>query len=276
MRRKNGVGMAVVLGFALLILFIGCAILLVHDEKTEDSDMSGEWGTSAAREEWSVTETTEWMNEGDIIEGDAAPEDYVEYEKLAESEQLEEEQTELFPFPGAQAARNNLIALAEEYNEKIPFGYQGRSYSYGFFKQEEGYRNILYDNCANGLGLDGMGYAIWLYRNAMGHTPEELCGEFSLQNFSAPVDVAELAVGDFCITGDGVMDADYGVVCGFVDGHPVVTMCDNVPNTKFAYGCNHLSYISQEYDEILGSYPAVNFIRFYRLRELSGTDGGAY
>lgn len=268
MKRKNRVGVAVILGFALLLLFIGCAILLVRDEKKADADMSEDWGKSAVEEDVSVSETAEWLNEDDVMEGDALPDDY------GELDHSEEEEMELFSFPGVQATKNNLTVLAEEYNEKIPFGYQGRSYSYGYFKQEDGYKNILYDNCANGLGLDGLGYVIWLYRNAMGHTPQELCGTFSLQNFSVPVDVAELAVGDFCITGNGVTDADYGVVCGFMDGHPVVTMCDNVPNMKFTYGCNHLSYIRSEHDEIIGSYRAADFVQFFRLNELIEKGGG--
>lgn len=268
MKRKNAAGMAVVLGFALLLLFSGCALLLVLDERGANADMPADWGKSMVSES---AKTDEWLNENDVMEGDALPEDF---SVCSEESPAEGEERVLFSFPGIQVAKNNLTALTEEYNEKIPFGYRGRSYSYGYFKQESGYKNILYNNCANGLGLDGLGYVIWLYRNALGHTPQEICGTFSVQNLSIPVNITQLTVGDLCITGDGMVDADYGVVCGFADGHPVVSMCDNVPNMKFTYGCNHLSYIRSEHDEILGSYRAVDFVKFFRLCELSEMDGG--
>lgn len=256
-------------GMIVSVLLVGFTALFVLNERQEQRAEQVDFGTGvldAIPEKTLALEmeqypTREWTNTNDVLEGDAIPEDYSKWEEDSES-------LELFQMGTPDEARSRLIAVVEEYNELIPYGYQGRSWSYGYFKQETGYENILYDSCANGLGLDGLGYAIWLYRNALGHTPMELAGEFSFTNMKHAVDVDELRIGDFCMTDRRDVDVLYGVVCGFDDGHPIVTMCDNIPTSRFTYGCNHLAYVKHDYDQYLGNYASVDFQYFYRLDDL--------
>lgn len=205
----------------------------------------------------------EWLSTDDVLEGDAPPDNYTE-----EDSSENEERSELFPAESLQEVRSRLIGLAEDYNEMIPYGHLGRSWSYGYFKQEDGYENILYDSCSNGLGIDSLGYVIWIYRNSLGHTPSELQGEFTVSNLRHPIRADEAQIGDMCMTAARDQDVCYGVVCGFsAEGHMIITMCDNIPNTRFKYGCNHLAYVKNDYNEYLGDYTAVDFTNFYRLDE---------
>lgn len=254
----------------IVLLIVFFAILLVREERKGSETVYENYGAgvldtipeSELQQEMLVER--EWLNTDDVLEGDSASNDY-----LSGATSDAEAEMELFQMGTVSETKSLLIALAEEYNEQIPYGYQGRSWSYGYFKQEAGYENILYDSCANGLGVDGLGYVIWLYRNALGHTPVELEGEFSISNLKHEVRRSDAQIGDLCVTSDKNQDVRYGVVCGFSkEGHIIVTMCDNVPNMRFKYGCNHLAYIQSDYDMYLGNYASVDFLYFYRLEEM--------
>lgn len=162
----------------------------------------------------------------------------------------------------------NIASLCLDYNEGIPFSYKGRSYAIGFNLQTEGYDNTEYP-VGSGYGLDGPGYLIWLYRNALGYTPEALKGAFSYKKLeNNRVDYDELQIGDICATAATDTNVVYGVVAGFSDGIPIVSVCNNDSTVLFPYGCNHLVYIKSVKDEVLGNYEPIDFTVFYRLDEL--------
>ncbi len=166
--------------------------------------------------------------------------------------------------------RENITSLCVEFDGLIPFSYQGRSYALGFDKQISGYDNSVYP-VGRGYGLDSFGYVVWVFRNAAGHTPEALKepDPFSPATITE-ISCSELKVGDICSYYDiGTTDGNVlGVVAGFRDGVPVVSMADNRATKEFPYGCNHLAYIESIQDEVLGDYPPEPFTCFYRLSEL--------
>ena len=267
-RRK--IAIIIVLGFSILLLLIGFSMLIIMDEKKAQDAAQPDYGVGVLdrlpKEELLLAQdqnaTREWSNDDDVLEGDAVPENYA-------GETTNDEDVDLFQMGTPTDAKSRLISLCEEYNELIPYGYQGRSWSYGYFKQEDGYENILYDSCASGLGVDGLGYVIWLYRNSLGHTPAELMGVFDFSHFTKKISLNDVQIGDFCVTTDKYEDVCYGIVCGFSpDGHVIVTMCDNSPSDRFPYGCNHLVYVKDDCNSFLGNYAAVDFKIFYRLQDL--------
>lgn len=163
----------------------------------------------------------------------------------------------------------NIASLCMDYNEAIPFSYGGRSYEIGFNLQKEGYDNSIYP-VGSGYGLDGPGYLIWLYRNAIGYTPDELKGGVTSNKLKEQeIAYSDIQVGDICATSIKDTDITYGVVAGFSDGNPVVSVCTNDASVLFPYGCNHLVYIKADKDELLGNYSPIDFSVFYRLDELT-------
>lgn len=164
----------------------------------------------------------------------------------------------------------NITSLCMKFNEGIPFSKGGRSYETGFDLQTDGFDNSDYPE-GNGYGVDGPGYIIWLFRNALGYTPEDLKGEFSVKSFKQEISMDNLKTGDICITGNvGDNDIQMGVVAGFNKEYAVVSTCSNEATEKFPYGCNHLCYIRSQTDDILGNFDSVDFKRFYRIAEMEG------
>lgn len=164
----------------------------------------------------------------------------------------------------------NITSLCMKFNEGIPFSKGGRSYETGFDLQTDGFDNSDYPE-GNGYGVDGPGYIIWLFRNALGYTPEDLKGEFSVKSFKQEISMDNLKTGDICITGNaGDNDIQMGVVAGFNKEYAVVSTCSNEAMEKFPYGCNHLCYIRSQTDDILGNFDSVDFKRFYRIAEMEG------
>lgn len=162
----------------------------------------------------------------------------------------------------------NIVSLCMEYNEGIPFSYKGRSYAAGFNLQKGGYDNSKYP-VGEGYGLDGPGYLIWLYRNALGYTPSTFKGGISYAKLkNQEIGRTELQIGDICATSTADTDVVYGVVAGFSKGFPIISVCTNEGSSLFPYGCNHLCYIKDDKDEVLGNYSPINFTVFYRLDEL--------
>lgn len=164
----------------------------------------------------------------------------------------------------------NISSLCADYNEGIPFSYKGRSYEIGFNLQKDGFDNSQYP-VGQGYGLDGLGYLIWMYRNALGYTPEQLKGTFSCDRLEKnKIAFEDLKIGDICITEKSDKDIVYGVVAGFYDDNVIVSVCDNEACEKFPYGCNHLVYVKSQNDKVLGNFQPVDFNYFYRLDDLMG------
>lgn len=291
---KSIIQILIILGF---ILFFGVMVYLAmrQDELIRKAPLQGKISTEK-------NESTTENLMADMVEED----DYrfigfkdesgnviwegisqVQYESMSSDEQIEydrnyldtmtqywcgndvvedmDQYTKLFDMDSVDDIRHKITQLGKEYNGTIPYSLLGRSYALGFNKQTS-YDNSLYmDGC--GYGLDSEGYVIWFYRNSLGITPEEMIDGISLTRLQKEIELEELEVGDLCVA-DINGNEVYGIVIGDVDGNQVVSMIDNRITPDYPYGCNHMSYIKSQNDELVGFYPAVDFRKFYRIKEL--------
>lgn len=189
---------------------------------------------------------------------------------LSDMEMVADELSEdtVLQVDSSQSIADRISTLCVEYNKKIPFNDGGRSYAKGFFKQD------TYDNSAyqpgNGYGLDSKGYLIWLFRNALGYTPDGLKDGKNIREHAKPVTQNNLQVGDICFLYEPEATTSNlcGVVAGFLDGDVVVSVCDNYQTEDFPYGSTHFVFIAGQKDSCLDVYPPVHFQAFYRLTDL--------
>lgn len=154
-----------------------------------------------------------------------------------------------------------LLNLCIDYNESIPYSPDGYSYCLGYFDRTETSDVITGD----GGGLCGLGYLTWVFRNCLGYTPDYLAKNSLHEDKLTPIAVKELQTGDICVY-ESKHGNKYGVVVGKAEGHPVVSVCDNVADSEqFVNGCNHMCYIKSDYDELMGKHLPIDFNKFYRI-----------
>lgn len=188
------------------------------------------------------------------------------YEKWSASSGDVNEKTEL-EVSDSGPARNRLISLCYDYNECIPYAGEGFSYYKGYYKEENGFDNTEFVSLGqNGNGLCGIGYITWVMRNVFGHTPDALKKQQLNYDKMTEVSLSDLQAGDICInsTDEGMV---CGIVAGFYDGSPVVSLCDNTCTGKFPCGVNHYVFIKSESDKYINEFAPVDFNKFFRIDE---------
>ena len=160
------------------------------------------------------------------------------------------------------------LITALEYNEKIPFTDGGEYYGIGFPLLPDIPAGYL-DPSAGSIGLDSLGYVRWLYKNAIGYTPNSLENPLDYLT-TASVSIKDLQIGDvgICQYEDGQIH--YGVFLGYYREIPIFTHCDSCPLAGYPYGANRLSFVSSVCDQHLNGSPAADFKIFIRPERTEG------
>lgn len=173
--------------------------------------------------------------------------------------------------PEAEGDKRNILSnLCLEYDQCIPYSPDGYCYGTGYDKYTTGLDNYRFlKDCNVTVGMGNDGYLVWLFRNVFGVAPEGLKNPVELYGISEKVSVDELSVGDIALLsntdGNGNL---YGIVCGVVDGHPLISYISNEKTELFSYGCNHICYVKSDYNHYYGNSRPIDFSYFFRLNEL--------
>lgn len=142
-----------------------------------------------------------------------------------------------------EKTRWNLFQLAYSYNGKIPYCVGGRFWQQGYPVIDGGIDNR---NLPEGvsMGMDSLGYVIWLYRNMFGICDEEMEAPVALLYEKYKINKEQLEVGDIGMATLNSDENHYGVCIGYDHGIPVFTHCDSSPSELYPGGTTRFSYLS--------------------------------
>lgn len=156
--------------------------------------------------------------------------------------------------------------LCVEYEDCIPYLQGGRSYSEGFVNPAEFFDRVPCDTREMGMGLDDVGFIIWIYRQVFGFTPAGLSEPAKLYQISEKVEVEELCVGDICMKNSADSEENqFGVVAGFVEGKPVIADCTALPTDSFLNGGVSLRFLKSVTEEAYHGNEPADYNYFFRL-----------
>lgn len=156
--------------------------------------------------------------------------------------------------------------LCVEYEDCIPYIEGGRSYSEGFVNPAEFYDRVPCDTRETGMGLDDVGFVIWIYRQVFGFTPAGLSEPRKLYETSKKVTADELIIGDICMKNSAdTAENQFGVVAGFVNGKPVIADCTKLPTDSFLNGGLSLRFLKSVTGEAYNGNEPAEYNYFFRL-----------
>ena len=264
-------GVIVILFFLLGLLSIGKKYRIKEDEViseviVETADYNGDgaspmlvsWTDKEGHIVWKAMTEEEYLN-ATQEEKAAFDEWYTQYrQEMIDSHTIELDYGET---PVKQFSN-----LCVEYEDNIPYLKGGRSYLEGFVNPAEFFDGIPCDTRELGMGLDDVGFLIWIYRQVFGFTPAGLSEPAKLYSSSKKVEVEELIVGDICMKNSAdATENQFGVVAGFVEGKPVIADCTALPTHSFLNGGVSLRFLKSVTEEAYHGNEPADYNYFFRL-----------
>lgn len=165
-----------------------------------------------------------------------------------------------------------LTELALEYNNKIPFALGGRYGRTGYPVVDSGIDNRYHPEDSK-MGMDSLGYIMWLYRNLFGTYDGQLEDPTSMYT-DCSVSIDELRIGD---VGMITLDRDgnhFGICVGFIEDKAVFSHCDSAPHQLYPGGVNRLTFLASQTDEYLEGQAPTDFLYF--VRPMAEWESGIY
>lgn len=163
---------------------------------------------------------------------------------------------------GTPAAYWALTELAVSYDLKIPYAEGGRYSRDGYPVIAAGLDNRFMDK-DNQMGLDSLGYLLWIFKNTTGEDQTDLERPYELVRESG-VSIDDLQVGDIGMYSTEASGNHYGVCVGFLDGLAVFSHCDSKPTKAYPGGVNHLSFLAGQTNRCLDGFSPEPFAYFVR------------
>lgn len=162
----------------------------------------------------------------------------------------------------------DMLAFVYQYLGYIPFADGGRFYGTGYFKAPDGVDNRIQEP----VGMDSLGYVIWLYRNVFGICSEDFENPIILYGNSQKVKIEDLKVGDIGMYTDQLgVPNHFGVFVGYDHGIPVFAHCAGIAVPKYPCGNDRLSFLRAAVEDYyMGNAPVE--LNFFFRPEVPWTD----
>lgn len=179
-----------------------------------------------------------------------------------ESDEIELSINSKFSVDNSMEKRKYMLKLVFDHNGYIPFADGQRYYGKGYFKSPDGIDNL---RNSSPVGMDSLGYVIWVYRNTFGYCDPLFNNPIEYYQKSQKVTVSELQVGDVGMyTNDEGEKNHFGIFVGYEQGIPVFSHCSNLVAPKYPCGNDRLSFLQSSTNSYyLGNAP-VELNYFFR------------
>mgnify|MGYP000023661682 CR=1 FL=1 len=209
----------------------------------------------------------DYLNNRYMMDANGVVTAYDEDKKLAselacEGEESEESWDGTSIETGTPAAYWALTELALSYDQKIPYAEGGRYGREGYPVIAAGIDNRFMEK-DDKMGLDSLGYLLWLFKNTTGEDQTELEQPYELIR-DCGVNAEQLQVGDIGMYSTEAGGNHYGVCVGFLDGRAVFSHCDSKPTKAYPGGINHLSFLAEQTSQCLDGFSPEPFTYFVR------------
>lgn len=167
-----------------------------------------------------------------------------------------------FQVDASMGTRKSMVELIFEYSGYIPFADGQHYYGKGYFKSPDGIDNLARETP---VGMDSLGYIIWVYRNTFGYCDPLFNDPITYYQKSQKISAAELQVGDIGMYTDKNGEKNhFGICIGYDHAIPVFSHCSNLVAPKYPCGNDRLSFLRSAADSYYMGNAPVEFNFFFR------------
>lgn len=167
----------------------------------------------------------------------------------------------IIPVEVTAATKTEMVSFILNYLGYIPFADKGRFYGTGYFKSPDGVDNRNQEP----VGVDSLGYVIWVYRNIFGTCPVEFEEPEKWPVIWSPVTTQELEIGDIGVHQDTSNNQNhFGLFVGYSSGFPVFVHCSGLAAPGYPGGNDRLSFLKSATTSFYMGNAPVDFHYFYR------------